>query len=360
MLENIVKKFFPYHLIIRIQAFGNGHINDTYKVELRSEAGSYILQRINTNVFPEPQILVDNHLQLQKQLQHRGHSLCIANLIPTMVGEYLNKDEKGNYWRMMSFIPNSYSIDTVNENWQALEAGKGFGWFAKVCSNQNTSLFKEAIPNFHSLSFRIGQFNKAINENILGRLDLVTELIEFYKKREASLLSIEGLIIQGVIPQRVLHNDTKINNLLFRDNKVIAVVDLDTLGPGNILYDYGDALRSCANTAAEDEKDLNRVEFNINTFRCFTQGYLSQTRTILTNQEEKNLYLAPTLMTYIMGIRFLTDYLNGDIYYKTAYTHHNLVRSQVHRKLLEDIEFNEEKIKSIISGSMKSIPELFK
>lgn len=360
MLENIVKKFFPYHLTARIHAFGNGHINDTYKVELRNEAGSYILQRINTNVFSEPEILIDNHLQLQKQLQYKGHSLCIADLAPTMTGKYLFRDEKGNYWRMTSFIPNSYSIDTVNENWQALEAGKGFGWFAKVCSNLNTSLFKEAIPNFHSLSFRIGQFNKAINENILGRLDLVIELIEFYKKREASLLRVEGLIAQGLIPQRILHNDTKINNLLFRDNKVIAVVDLDTLGPGNILYDYGDALRSCANTAAEDEKDLSKVGFNICTFKCFTQGYLSQARTILTNQEEKNLYIAPNLMTYIMGIRFLTDYLNGDIYYKTAYTHHNLVRSMVHRRLLEDIEFNEEKIKSIISGSMKSIPELLK
>lgn len=357
MLESIVKKFFPYHHVSLIQAFGNGHINDTYKVDLRGESQSYILQKINTQVFTQPEILAENHIKLQEHICHKGHSFCIPQLIPAMNGQSLVSDCNVQVWRMSSFIPGSFTIEVVTEKWQAIEAGKGFGWFAKACHSLNTSDFGEPIRDFHCLSHRINQLNSAISENRSGRLESVEEHLEFFKKRESQLLEIEDLFSRGLIPQRVVHNDTKINNLLFNDRKAIAVIDLDTVGPGLIFYDYGDALRTCANTSSEDEKDLNKVLFNIMTFRAFTQGYFSQVKTILTDTEEQYMYLAPKLMTYIMGIRFLADYLNGDIYYKTAYSHHNLDRSKVQKKLIESMEIQENEMREIIHSCLSAIPE---
>lgn len=352
MIDSVIKNYFLCDQNYIVKPFGNGHINDTYKVEL-NPSSVYILQRINTAVFRNPQILIDNHLKIQKINDGSNSVMEIAKLIQDSYGNYLFTDRQGGAWRLTSYFTDSYSIDVVEESWQAYQSGLGFGWFAKTTHSLDVKDFKEAIPDFHSLSFRLGQLEKAINDDKAERAQSNLPLIQFYKQREQSLRQVERLIQCGEIPLRVVHNDTKINNILFRDKKAIAVIDLDTVGPGSILFDYGDALRTGANSAVEDEKKLEKVSFNIELFRAFTVGYLSQVKEILTPKEEEFLYLAPVLMTYIMGIRFLADYLKGDVYYKIAYPDHNLDRSKVQMKLIESIESKENIMQEIIIENLR-------
>lgn len=357
MLSTVLQYYFPKSQNIEIIPFGNGHINDTYKLSVPGMPQDFILQRINTNVFKDPKGIVDTHLRLRKSIMNGANTICIADLIPNTKGEFLTIDGDANAWRVTTFISDSYTIDVVSEDWQAYEAGKGYGWFAKVCSKLDPANFKEAIKDFHRLSFRVKQLNEAVANDQAGRLHSVSELVKFYRNREAKLSKIESLVDQGRIPIRVVHNDTKINNLLFRNRQATAVIDLDTVGPGILYYDYGDAIRTSANTALEDEKDLARVGFNADAFTSFTLGYMQQVRDFITDDEKRYFYLAPVLMTYIMGIRFLADYLNGDTYYKTAFPEHNLVRSMVQKTLIESMEAHEEHMKCVVSDALQVVDE---
>ena len=356
MLQDVVKVFFPYNLAAEVKPFGQGHINNTYKLELRDEKKSYILQQINTEVFKYPHGICDTHNRLQDEIFKGQHPITIAELIPTADGKKLYTDQDGSVWRMTSFIENSYTIDVVEEDWQAFEAGNAFGWFAKACDKLDATTFKESIKDFHRLSFRLRQLDEAIAADRAGRLESVKDIVNFYKERQASVSKIETLVDKGKIPLRVVHNDTKINNLLFRDKNAAAVIDLDTVGPGILYYDYGDALRTSASTTEEDEKDLGKVGFNMDAFRAFTNGYIGQVKTIVTDEEEELFYMAPMLMTYIMGIRFLADYLNGDVYYKVAHKEHNIDRSKVQKKLIESMEMKVTEMKKIIANALNAIP----
>ena len=356
MLHNIIKNFFPYSIVTEVKPFGHGHINNTYKLDLRDEKKSYILQQINTEVFKDPHGICDTHDRLQEEIFKGQHPITIAELIPTADGKKLYTDQDGGVWRMTSFIENSYTIDVVEEDWQAFEAGNAFGWFAKACDKLDATTFKESIKDFHRLSFRLRQLDEAIAADRAGRLESVKDIVNFYKERQASVSKIETLVDKGKIPLRVVHNDTKINNLLFRDKNAAAVIDLDTVGPGILYYDYGDALRTSASTTEEDEKDLGKVGFNMDAFRAFTNGYIGQVKTIVTDEEEELFYMAPMLMTYIMGIRFLADYLNGDVYYKVAHKEHNIDRSKVQKKLIESMEMKVTEMKKIIANALNAIP----
>lgn len=349
MLEQIVKAFFQGEVVSELAPFGDGHINDTYKVEFQGEKSPCILQKINVAVFTNPDGLVDNHIKIQVHLEGEAADIEIPSLCPLAPGGYLFRDESGGVWRMMNFIPESYSIGVVKEEWQATQAGRGYGWFAKSCSGLDASDFVEAIKDFHRLSFRVWQLDEAIKGDKAGRLKSVQELVDFYKARQEKLMVIERMVDAGDIPLRVTHNDTKIDNLLFRGEKACAVIDLDTVGPGILYYDFGDSIRTISNSAAEDEKDLSKVIFNADAYRAFALAYLEQVKSISTPGEAGSYYLAPVLMTYIMGIRFLADYLNGDVYYKTAYADHNLVRSSVQRKLIEGMEAKENFMKEVIA-----------
>lgn len=349
MLEKIISKFFPGRIVSKAEAYGNGHINDTYKVVFEGEPEAYILQKININVFTNPDGLVANHIKIQKHLKGDEAELEIPSLLPLSSGGYLYKSEDEGVWRMMNFIPDSYSIGIVSEGWQASQAGFGYGWFARSCAGLDASDFVEAIKDFHRLSFRVWQLDEAIKGDKAGRLEDTRELVDFYKNRQEKLMLIERMVDAGEIPQRVVHNDTKIDNLLFRGEKSCAVIDLDTVGPGILYYDFGDSIRTISNSAAEDEKDLEKVKFNAEAFGEFAKGYLSQVKSITTEGEAGYYYLAPVLMTYIMGIRFLADYLNGDVYYKVGYAEHNVVRSRVQRRLIECMEEKENYMKELIS-----------
>jgi len=352
MLEKIISEFFPGRIVSEAKAYGNGHINDTYKVVFQGESEAYILQKINVAVFTNPDGLVANHIKIQQFLESGETELEIPSLLPLSSGGYLYKNEEEGVWRMMNFIPDSYSIGIVTDGWQAKQAGNGYGWFARSCATLDASEFVEAIKDFHRLSFRVGQFDEAIKGDKAGRLESVRELVGFYKERQEKLMVIEKMVDAGEIPLRVVHNDTKIDNLLFRGEKACAVIDLDTVGPGILYYDFGDSIRTISNTAAEDEKDLSKVKFNAEAYKEFAKGYLSQVRSITTPGEAGNYYLAPVLLTYIMGIRFLADYLNGDVYYKVGYPEHNVVRSRVQRRLIECMEENEAYMKEVIKESI--------
>jgi len=352
MLNEIVQKFFPNETVLELKPFGHGHINDTYKLVLENHTNEYILQRINTTVFKNPQGIIQTHLKLQEVFENENHSVCIAKVFPTTSGEFLYMDAEKMAWRLTNFIPESYTVSVVEEAWQAFQGGSAYGWFAKVCNQLNAGEFVEAIPDFHKLSFRMKQLHEAIADDKAGRVKLISEVLKFVADREPLLNEIENLVNAGEIPIRVVHNDTKINNLLFRGNQAAAVIDLDTTGPGILFYDYGDALRTGANTAVEDEKDLTKVKFNIEAFKACTEGYLGQVKPILSAKENDLFYQAPILMTFIIGSRFLTDYLNGDVYYKTAYDDHNLVRAKVQFKLIESMESQQETMKKIIADAL--------
>ena len=345
-LNRIVKFFLPNHSIKSVEPFGNGHINSTYKVVL-SNSVEYILQKLNTQVFTNPKRIVENHHRIRDSIQFEGIEIPV--LSRTKQGGYLYVDKDNRIWRMMNFIKDSYSIEVVKNEDQAFEAGRAFGWFLNACSNLESSSFHEVIKDFHSIQFRYKQLNEATQQDIANRVSGAKELIKFYKEREKELVDVEELIRTKKIPLRVVHNDTKINNLLFRNKKSIAVIDLDTVGPGSVLFDYGDAIRTITNVTAEDEKDLTKINFNIRTFKSFTKAYLEETRNILTEKEKEILYIAPFYMTVIMGIRFLADYLNGDIYYRTEYNEHNLIRSRVQKTLIEKMDFNLKQIKYTIT-----------
>lgn len=352
MLDHIVKQFFPEAEVETIEPFGKGHINTTYKLDLKGREKSYILQRINTQVFKNPRGIADTHQRLQESIFNGAHPIQIAELIPTAGGDELFVDEQDEVWRMTSFIEGSYTQEVVDEPWQAAEAGNAYGWFARACSNLDPSLFTEAIEDFHRLSFRIRQLDEAIEADKAGRLASVSDIVHFFKQRQDTFSQIEDMVDQGRIPLRIVHNDTKINNLLFKGSKAVAVIDLDTVGPGILYYDYGDALRTCASTAEEDEKDTDKMDFNFEAFTAFTQGYMKQVRDMIAPDEREYFYLAPLLMTYIIGIRFLTDYLNGDVYYKTAYGDHNLVRTRTQQKLIERMEQRKTEMAGVIEEAL--------
>ncbi|MEE4177774.1 MAG: aminoglycoside phosphotransferase family protein [Bacteroides sp.] len=350
-LKKIAGEFFPSQAIAEIVPFGEGHINDTYKLSLTGTQEAYILQRINTGVFKDPVGLAMTHQKIQEALAGKDHPMVIARLIPTLNGHFIHFDEEGNAWRMTSFIQDSYTVEVVEEPWQAYEAGRGYGWFNKVCHQLDATDFKEAIKDFQRVSFRIWQLDEAVKNDLAGRMESVKDIVAFYKDRQEVFCLMEKLTDEGVISLRVVHNDTKINNLLFRGKKAAAVIDLDTVGPGILHYDYGDALRTGGNTSAEDEQDLGKVDFNMEAFEAFTRGYIEQIKEFVTKVEKDYLYLAPRLMAFIMGIRFLADYLNGDVYYKTAYPGHNLIRSRVQRRLIVRMEALEEEMKAIIQNA---------
>lgn len=354
MLKKIVAEFFPGEVLAEAVLYGNGHINDTYKVVFEGRSEAYILQKINVAVFTNPNGLVETHVRIQEFLKSGEAEIVIPSLCLVASGGYLYIDESEGVWRMMNFIPDSYSIGIVTEQWQASEAGTGYGWFANSCAGLDASEFVEAIKDFHRLSFRVRQLDEAIKGDQAGRLDSIQELVDFYKARQDKLMIIERMVDAGEIPQRVVHNDTKIDNLLFRGKKACAVIDLDTVGPGILYYDFGDSIRTISNSAAEDEKDLSKVEFNSEAYREFASSYLKQVKEITTPGEAEYYYLAPVLMTYIMGIRFLADYLNGDKYYKVAYSEHNVVRSRVQRRLIECMEEKEQFMKDVIKSNIQT------
>ncbi|MCR5484852.1 MAG: phosphotransferase [Clostridiales bacterium] len=334
---------------IGFYSIDNGHINSTYVVEFETELEQinyYLLQEININVFRKPDELMQNienvTAYLTKQIEKEGGDVNRETL-----HVYRTKDDKpyyvdknGKYWRVYNFITNSYTCQIIEDPLVLFNAAKAFGRFQCMLADYPSETLFETIPNFHNTAVRFGDLKQAVETDAVGRASSVQKEIEFAFKREKDAHVLVDLLEKNKLPLRVTHNDTKLNNVMFdKDtNEGICVVDLDTVMPGLSLYDFGDSIRFGANTAEEDERDLSKVSLSLSLYEQYTRGYLSTAGKSLTELEIKYLPFSAKLMTYECGMRFLTDYLNGDTYFHTDYDDHNLVRCRTQFKLVEDIE----------------------
>ncbi len=328
---------------------GRGHINDTYLIEitLAQRTEKYTLQRINTHVFRQPELMMANwemvigHLQLKLSQQNRSKlQQQSLRLVPTRDGGSFFRSPEGEYWRAYHFVDHCHTIETATTPEQAFEAGQAFGLFQRLVVDLSPAVLHETIPFFHHTPRRFADFLAAVERAQPERKSRAAAAIAFALERQPMVgLVAEGLA-SGYLPLRVTHNDTKINNVLFDDatGKAICVIDLDTTMPGSPLYDFGDLVRTATCPAAEDETDLTLINLNIELFRAVAEGYLSQTADILTPAEKERLIAAGNLITFTIALRFLTDYLDGDIYFKVSRPDHNLDRARAQFQLLKSME----------------------
>ena len=337
------------------ETYGNGHINDTYYVK-NSE---YILQKINTKIFLNPDELMDNIVNVTEFLREKIKAAGgnpdreTLTVIKTVDGKNFYRDTDGSCYRAYVFINDTQTIENDKTVEDMYNAGKGFGKFMGMLSEFPVNELYETIVDFHNTPKRVEALKRAVAEDKAGRVASVQAEIEFaLRNAEFADVVVNG-IADGSIPLRVTHNDTKINNILFdaETKEAIAVIDLDTVMPGSMLYDFGDALRIGASTGAEDETDLSKVNFDLEIFKRFTEGYLEAGGEMLVEREIELLGFSAKLLTYECGIRFLTDYLNGDTYFKIHREHHNLDRARNQFRLVEDIASKEAEMKVIVNNA---------
>ena len=334
--------------------YGKGHINDTYLSH--SCEPRYILQRINHNVFKSPQDVMENIVHVTEHLRKKiieeggDPKRETLNLVRTHEGEPFYVTPTGDYFRMYEFIEGAQTYEIVEEPIHFYNAAKAFAKFQQRLADFPAEKLHETIPDFHDTTVRFKQLKDAIANDKAGRLKDVQAEVEFALAREKDTSVIVDAIKEGTVPLRVTHNDTKYNNIMIDDETGlgICVIDLDTVMPGSLLYDYGDSLRFGTNPADEDEKDLSKVYCDLNLFEMFTKGYMEELRDVMTPREKELMPFAAKLMTYECGIRFLADYLNGDTYFKTKRPEHNLDRCRTQFKLVKDMEEKEELMKEIV------------
>ncbi|MDR0892409.1 MAG: aminoglycoside phosphotransferase family protein [Mediterranea sp.] len=357
-LSNIVSHFNTQGTVDSIKPLGSGLINDTYKVTTQeADAPDYVLQRINHAIFQDVDMLQANISAVTHHIRHKLEAAGESD-IDRKVLTFLDTEEgKGywydgeNYWRMMVFIPRASTFESVTPQYSNY-AGEAFGNFQAMLADLPEEL-GETIPNFHNMEFRLQQLREAVAANAAGRVEEVRYYIDEMEKRADEMCKAERLHREGKLPKRVCHCDTKVNNMMFdEDGKVLCVIDLDTVMPSYIFSDYGDFLRTGANTGDEDDRDLDRVTFNMEIFEAFTQGYLKRAKSFLTPIEIENLPYAAALFPYMQCVRFLADYINGDTYYKIQYSEHNLVRTKAQFKLLQSVEEHTPQMTAFISGCL--------
>ncbi len=357
-LKEIFGYFTPDGTYLTGEPYGSGHIHDTFLVETKeSNKDNYILQRLNNKIFKNIPALQQNiervtvHLR-NKLLAVAGSDIkreCLQ-LIPALDGKSWITDKDGNYWRMYIFISNHRSYNIVDSEDKAFEGGKAIGRFQAMLSDMPGDPLNETIPRFHDIESRLEILERTINADPVGRLKTVGEEVDQYLKRGEEMKTILKLGRAGKIPLRITHNDTKFNNILLDENdKALCVIDLDTVMPGYVHYDFGDAIRTVTNTAAEDEKDLTKIRMDINLFKAYARGYLSETGSTLNQVEKEYLSFAPKLITYTIGIRFLTDFIDGDNYFKIHHEFHNLQRTRAQLKLVMSMEEQHREMQGIIS-----------
>ena len=350
----ILSRFGIKENILSIEPFGNGHINDTLKVTTEAGTPGYVLQRINHHIFTNVEMLQNNiHTvtsHIRAKLQERGEEDIdrkVLTFLPADDGKRYCFDGE-SYWRVCLMIPRSRSLEEVNPS-SSYEAGRAFGDFQSMLSDLPEGALGETIPNFHNMEFRLQQFYEAVQANAAGRVDEVKDLIDEIEKRAEEMCVQEELYREGKLKKRTNHCDTKVNNILFdEDGKVLCVIDLDTVMPGFVLSDIGDFIRTGANTGAEDDEQLDRVGVNMEIFKAYTRGYMEKAKSFLTPLEIGLLPYGGRLLTYMQTVRFLTDYLNGDTYYKTHKPKHNLIRTRAQFKLLQSLEAHAEEMNAFM------------
>ncbi len=354
IFSNIIVQFPFSGEAVLCEPYGSGHINDTYRV-VTDLGVQYILQRINTHVFPNVNGLMDNIAAVTAYLGARAETPREAmKLVPTRRGEHYFTDETGGCWRAYDFVENSICLQKVEEPADFYECGLAFGRFQNSMAGFPAETLCETIQDFHNTPSRYEKFRRAVSQNVMGRASGVREEIDFALSLEAEAGRLHGMRLSRELPTRVTHNDTKINNILLDrySHKALCVIDLDTVMPGLAAYDFGDSIRFGAATAAEDEPDLSLMRLDIELFETFSRGFL-QACTSLTPLEIETLPLGAFTMTLECGVRFLTDYLEGDHYFKTKREQHNLERCRTQFTLAADIRRHLPKLGQIVRANAR-------
>ncbi len=358
--ESIIKNFSLDGSFIKSEPYGFGHINDTYAVYFTMNNGEvkrFILQRINNSIFKSPEKLMENIQSvtsfLRKKIIESGGNPDreTLNVIPAKDGKAFYKSESGDFWRVYAFIEDARTYQIVEKPEHLYNAGKAFGNFQKLLSDYPAETLYETIENFHNTKLRFDALINAIEKDVVNRVKDVKYEIGFALKRYDEVILLVEMLEKGELPLRVTHNDTKFNNVMIDDKtgEGICVIDLDTVMPGLSLYDFGDAIRAGTNTAEEDEKDISKVWMDINLYEQFTKGFLLSAGSSLTKAELLHLPHAAKIMTYECGIRFLTDHLSGDTYFKIHREGHNLDRCRTQFKLVADMEEKFDDMHKVVS-----------
>lgn len=311
-----------------------GHINLTFKITGADK--SYILQRVNKNIFTKPDRIANNIKLAADHLNKHHPDYLFLTSIQTKEGKEMEYDEGGFPWRMFPYIEETFTMDSVETPEQAFSAAQEFGRLTRYLQNCDVSRFEPTLERFHDLSWRYEQFENALRNASAERIEKAQKSIDQASRFAYLVNEYEKLIASGDLAPRVMHNDTKINNILFDKNtiKAVCVIDLDTLMPGYFIYDIGDMIRTFVSPVSEEEKDLSKIIIRKNILDAVIDGYLSQMKNVLTPKEKTLIPFGGMMMTYIMGLRFLTDFLNGDVYYQTTYAGQNLVRANNQFSLL--------------------------
>jgi len=358
-LQEISKKFQIYGQILHAEACKIGHINETYTATY-DQGGilvRYIHQKINQTVFKDPAAVMDNLMRVtthscNKLVAQKASEVTrkVLTVVPTSDGQPFYCDGDGECWRTFVFVEKVQSFESVQSASQAAEAGKAFGTFQSLLSDLQGKRLHETIPNFHNTRLRFGALQQAIAEDRCNRARSAEQEIAFALKQEGwigTLLDAHG---RGEIPERITHNDTKFNNVMmdWETGQAMCVVDLDTVMPGLVLYDFGDMVRTTTSPTLEDEKDLSKVEMQMPMFEALARGYLSAAGSFLTRAEKSYLALSGKLIAFTIGIRFLTDYLIGDTYFRVHRSGHNLDRCRTQFKLVKSITQQQEKMQKFV------------
>jgi hypothetical protein len=357
-LKGMVKQFQLDGDFLEVGPYGTGHINDTYASNFRTNHGvrRYIHQRINTNVFKEPEKVMEN---IERVTRYAREKIIAAggdpdretlNLVPTLDGKSFSRAEDATCWRTYLFIEGARTYDVVEDPRHVYNAARAFGNFQKLMSTLPGERLHETIPNFHHTRKRFEAFSQAVRKDAKNRARMVKNEIAFVLKREPDASVIVDMLGDGKLPERVTHNDTKFNNVMIDDRagEGICVIDLDTTMPGSALYDFGDSVRIGASTGAEDERDLSKVGVDLDMFAGLAQGYLDAARDFLTPTEVEYLAFSAKLMTFECGMRFLADHLMGDVYFKIHRPDHNLDRCRTQFKMVAEMEEKMDRLQAIV------------
>ncbi len=356
-LQQIAAHFQIEGKIAEVKPLGNGLINTTYMVVTEGDAPDYVLQNINNAIFPDVDLLMNNIVAVTGHIRAKLEAIDtldidrkVLHFVPCQCGKYYYEHE-GKYWRVMVFIPETVSKSGVTPE-SSYIVGETFGDFQASLADIPAQL-GESIKDFHNIEFRLQQLKEAMEADKMGRLAETREIADELMKRAEDMTRSERLFREGKLPKRICHCDTKVDNILFdRDDNVLCVIDLDTVMPSFVFSDYGDFLRSAANTQPEDSAEYDKIDFRMDIFKAFTEGYLKTARAFLTPIEIKNLPYGALLFPYMQTVRFYADYLNGDTYYKIQYPEHNLVRTKNQLTLLQRAEAHVPEMEAFIKEQL--------
>ncbi len=362
-LKYIVDQFKTKGTFDSAKVFGDGLINTTYRVEtVEADAPNYLLQIVNHNIFKNVPELTKNikrvtdHIRAKLEKKYPDDiDRRVLTPIDTFDGKgYVYEKDSDRYWRMFLFIEGARSYNQLSNEKQAITGGRAFGQFQKMLSDLPGEPLYPVLPDFHNTEMRIENFKKRVEADPVGRLKEVQKEVDYLMERSEEYKKIVRMGREGIIPERIVHQDTKFNNVLLDENDdILCVIDLDTVMPGYVCYDIGDAIRNGANTGLEDDKNLDNVNINMELYRGFIKGYLSEASEFLTPAEIDTLAFGAKLLTYEQSVRFLDDFIDGDNYYRVEYPEHNLVRTRAQIKLLQSMEENWDEMQKIVNDAVK-------